>query len=336
MKRRNAALEGLRGFLATAVALYHIQRMGATAGWFPEFHEHGVLDQFGVYLVSMFFCISGYLIVQSLVLKSSLADFARNRAIRIYPVFLVLHVLIYIAGPITNYNWMGMLRGRFWLWLGHFVADGLFLPGIFNMNISQKNAWSLSYEALFYVVAGLIFFAARHRLRWMIWLFVGLSVLAVVYRPLCIYFVVGYLAYLLEKRGVNQASWLGAASVPCFIAGAIGFPVSPLIAVPFVGIVFYGVVVEAGPFTHFLKLPIMKFLGKISFSLYLIHPFVFAAVRAAFSRLPGNGSTLQKVAFVALSLTMAIPVSYCSYLLIEQKFTRWLIGKRDNDRLQST
>ena len=54
--------------------------------------------------VELFFMISGFLIPASLVRHGSFWKFIRDRVMRIMPVFGVLHLLLFIVGPIVGYK----------------------------------------------------------------------------------------------------------------------------------------------------------------------------------------------------------------------------------------
>ena len=111
--------------------------------------------------VELFFTISGYLISGSLVRHGKAKTFLIDRAVRIYPVFLVIHVIVFLTGPLIGYKWMVGLTPVQWTF--DFISNALFLPGIFNLPLAQLSAWSLSYEALFYLITAAAFIGFRTR-----------------------------------------------------------------------------------------------------------------------------------------------------------------------------
>jgi peptidoglycan/LPS O-acetylase OafA/YrhL len=91
----NQSIQGLRGAAALSVMLVHVHFMAANAG-LTHLVEAPWIDDIGPYAVMLFFCISRY---------------ARNRFARIYPLFLILHLIVFSVGPAMNYEWMAQLRG---------------------------------------------------------------------------------------------------------------------------------------------------------------------------------------------------------------------------------
>lgn len=101
--------------------------------------------------VELFFLISGYLIAGSLVRHGDATRFLVQRLVRIYPAFLVPHLLIFMVGPWVGYGWMAEvdLLG----WVAHFFSNLLLLPGLFPLPIANIVAWTLSLEMAFYFLA---------------------------------------------------------------------------------------------------------------------------------------------------------------------------------------
>lgn len=75
------------------------------------------------------------------------------------------------------------------------------------------------------------------------------------------------------------------------------------------------------------------FLGAISYSLYLVHPFVVSRLYGAFARLyAALPEGAAYAACLALSLTLAIPAAWLTYRFVEQPGIRW--GRRAFERLR--
>ena len=60
--------------------------------------------------VELFFMISGFLIPASLVRHASVGKFFYDRALRILPVFVVLHLVLFVAGPGPLAHAIGILN----------------------------------------------------------------------------------------------------------------------------------------------------------------------------------------------------------------------------------
>ena len=137
----------------------------------------------------------------------------------------------------------------------------------------------MSYEAAFYGISCMLFFAAarrdRGRLR-LLSLLAGLSasIGMLVYHPSAAYFLVGVGLFLIGRLfGVPGAAprvpayasalFLGIA----FYSHANGWQAASLmLSVPF----FATVVYETGWFAHLLRTRPLVYLGRVSYSLYLV------------------------------------------------------------------
>ena len=284
----------------------------------------------------LFFCISGYLIVSTLVKHGDVKRFAINRIARIYPLFLILHLIMFTAGPLAGYEWMGDLRHDPLAYAGHFLSNLFFLPGMVDLPIAQKNAWSLSYEAAFYIVAG-ICFTGIHRWRETSGRIIAVlgaacAAAALIYYPTTIFFAAGTLAWWLEKRG--RLSWpnTGPLSLVCVLAGLVTFSqgqvwLTALLVLPF----FCDVVRQQGWVSRFFQLPPVVWLGMVSYSLYLTHPFILSPLqRIAMKLAPTLGNTTAYVLFLVSAGTLALVAAAVSYALIEVRLTRRLLPPRSS------
>jgi len=151
-----------RLLLAILVLVSHV-------GWFYG-RDNIQIRGLGVYAVSVFFGISGFLIFQSATSATVFFQFAMNRVRRIYPAFvavLVITALIYYplyvvvqSGPVSGINLIELARYVAENISLHVVkdsiTDSLSLSETTNWNPSL---WTLEYELLFYFVT---FFVSRN------------------------------------------------------------------------------------------------------------------------------------------------------------------------------
>ena len=331
---RNRAIEGLRGFSAMLVLLYHAYQMSVNGGYFEAITTPwfvSALGKVGHYGVMLFFFISGYLIVKSLVDHADVLAFLKNRAIRIYPAFLVLHVVIFVAGPWAGYRWLSTLDDPV-RYLLHFASNALFLPGILDLPLAQKNAWSLSYEAAFYLAASL-FYASWSMRRTRPVTGAALAAVALAgsavilcVRPYASFFLVGILAY---GTTATVGPWMAhrsrhAAGLVFLLASFVCFDVSLLGSMLFGFAFFTTVVHEVGWFTALLRTRALQHLGRISYSLYLVHPFVLDPLRRVVRSLSHEPSGWWLLTFVAAGTALSIVVAGLSYRYLEGTLGRML------------
>jgi peptidoglycan/LPS O-acetylase OafA/YrhL len=140
-----------RFVLATAVVFSH------------SFHVLGNRSvPVGVIAVTGFFGISGVLVTQSWLARRSLVDFARKRALRIYPAFAAVCLFDHlVVAPVAS--------GEGWAYLGRIdpgrVAREIValrhheIPGLFEdlpVDAVNGSLWTIPYEAACYVGLALI------------------------------------------------------------------------------------------------------------------------------------------------------------------------------------
>ena len=101
--------------------------------------------------VELFFMISGFLIPASLVRHGSLARFFFDRVLRIMPVFLVLHVALFVIGPIVGYKFFRGIDVGSYLGIYFYlrVIRTMFMSG--DVAVAGQRApdrWSFSASAV--------------------------------------------------------------------------------------------------------------------------------------------------------------------------------------------
>ena len=325
-----AAIQGLRGLAALSVLLVHLYLMPKAAGLWPS----GVPEWFTLVLgtggrgVEVFFVISGYLIPASLRRHRSVGRFFVERVMRIMPLYVVLHLIVFLVGPWLAYKFLAGMTP-----LGYatsFVANLLFLAPLVDLPLAQQNAWSLTYEAVFYVWTAAAFLASRNRRNRiaLLPLVFGAAILMWVFPPAS-YFAVGVaFAFLDPPRRIGRGAGLalGVASLAAMY-GLCEY-VSVFAGLPFAAILFMLVLDPGDGFATLLRGRALQYLGRVSYSLYLVHPFVLFAILLAVKRLAPPEAWLWLVGpmiFVVGGIASAL-VAGLVYALVEVRLRRWLEG----------
>jgi len=313
---------------------------------------HFGLPAFGGYVgVDVFFVISGYVITLSLLGdlvagKFSILAFYERRVRRIFPALIFTFILCWLAA------WLLFLPADFVDFSNSLLSSATFVSNIYfwkNSGYFDTSAqlrpllhtWSLSVEAQFYVFMPIAVYLTHRflRARWLL-AFVpvllasfALSAFATYTAPTANFFVLptrawelllGALlvfAHLPAARGrIAEALALCGAALIAFAivaySDATPFPGVSALA-PCVGAVL---LIYAG--THaqtsvgrLLTLPPIVFIGKISYSLYLVHWSIIVFTRHATLREPTD---LQIVLIAVASFALAT----FSWAVIERPF-RW-------------
>ena len=132
-------LDYLRGLAAFGIMIYHY------LSWtYGHFSTDSIIDRTGVYGVAIFYVLSGLTLFhvyhkKMLPSKRDLADFFRKRAFRILPLFWLVTISpIVKSGKVPDLTYLGLnLTGLF----GFFAWDKYLATG----------AWSIGNELVFYV-----------------------------------------------------------------------------------------------------------------------------------------------------------------------------------------
>jgi peptidoglycan/LPS O-acetylase OafA/YrhL len=334
---KNLTIHGLRGLAAILVVFYHIYGMAYIGGFFRERTVEGafrIYHNFGPMGVNIFFMISGFLIIGSLSRHVEIKKFMINRIIRIYPVFLCLHLVVFLFGPFINYEWLGNVNLREYI-LG-FISNIFLLPGMFDLPIAQKNAWSLSYEFTFYIVSSMFFFvifkAKNNILRVSGIIILSFISLTIIYNHhTAVFFALGALVYYsynhINFRYVYKRYYALNGVILLTLTFLLydsnnNLAILPLI---FSTLLFWVAVNEEGLLSNILRNKVFQYLGTISYSLYLIHPFAMFPLKVIFSsgKMKNliNNEYLSIILFGIASLILAIIAAHISHRLIEVWFT---------------
>lgn len=346
MTKINKSLNGFRGFAALGVVVFHLWSGAADGGFFPSALEGAVRDA-GLSLifgVELFFMISGYLITKSLLRHADVRSFLRDRLIRIYPAFLPLITLLFAAGPAIGYDYfdgVGPLE-----WTGLFIANVLFLPGLFPVPAALLVAWTLSFEAAFYLYCSAIYTLSRRvrRPALIVVLLLSTAFFIAVF-PRTLFFAIGAVIFFYQEPLRRHAKWLGTLSpvfVVLFFALLLFFHGAAYFSVPSLGwaqiepalrdqpavyllaalagaITLLLVVDERGVFAALLRTGVMQWLGMVSYSLYLWHtPIMFVTKKVSTRVFAQAGDWPAFLFFCGSSLAIALPTAWLSYRLLER------------------
>ncbi|MGZ3458526.1 MAG: acyltransferase family protein [Archangium sp.] len=337
--RRLPGLDGLRALSISLVVLYHARYTED----FPALELLKKISQTGVVGVQIFFVISGFLITWLLLGEEektgriSLKGFYSRRALRILPP-----AFVYLAavGVMANLRAIPVTHREL-------LASTLFFR---NLSLGDsgytKHYWSLSLEEQFYLVWPLLLLWLPRRAR--LWAIAGLICAEPVWRQLNIWrhtaadvnwqrtdlrysgLLVGALLALVLAEPRLKAKLdrllvfgpgvfaVAAAALVALLALPLDsqpkvFRVDPELMQALTIVVLVAVLVEGrgGVFSSLFELAPIRWLGRLSYSLYLWQQmFCFQSTGPWFEHFPMN--VLAALAFAA-----------ASYYLIEQPILRW-------------
>lgn len=315
------SLDGLRGLAIALVLLHHCEPRLQPLGL-------GTVAAWGWMGVNLFFVLSGFLITGILLDERGQPHLFRNfyarRGLRIWPLYFLVVPLVYFTfGP--HATWNGSQPG--WLYL-FFYVQNLF-PGL---NGALYPTWSLAIEEQFYLVwAPLVRFLPKWLLAAVLLLVLasGTGVrgsLAGALPPIhTLYHLDGLAAGCLAAWAVR--SWHGTAArwrIAGWLATGAGLAGTlsasffrPALLNTFLAMGFAGVLVLAAtaPAAAGLTWRPLRFLGKISYGVYLTHMPAFVllgGVDVYLDRIHAGaaGDLLIVVMRLAVSLALATLLWY--------------------------
>jgi peptidoglycan/LPS O-acetylase OafA/YrhL len=214
----NNAVHALRALAVLMVFAVHLLDSFSTY-FFPACEALNAampfIKRFGTFGVELFFVISGFVIMNS-VRKYGLREFLLRRLIRIYPLFAFFTVAFLVLSWITNVHSGSTVETAF--------LNLTFLNIYFGTPALSPNAWSLTFEANFYIFAGVACFVLRERLIGVIILLLfGMTAFLIMF-PIATYFVVGCLLYAareLQPSSLPRSLQIAVLAVWCALAATI-------------------------------------------------------------------------------------------------------------------
>ena len=318
---RIAGLDVLRGFAAVAVMLHHHAQYYDVLypGRVPLPIDLGP----GHFGVELFFIISGFVILMTIERKKRIREFAASRVARLMPAFLAA---LLIATAIRSLWPVPMLDTPT---LPQFLANLTMAPSLFGQTGMDMPYWTLTYELIFYLGMALILaLGLVRRVEWLGLLAVAVSAVLIVtidvklHNRLSILLLVYYsnfflIGICLYRIHAGQARWITWLSLACAIGvtalggGERSFDTPGTIYLPltiaFTGLVWFAV----GPHGKWLAWRPLIFVGKISYSLYLVHVVLgFAVIRWTMAL---GWSTLAGV--IAAGITCMIVATLMHYFI---------------------
>lgn len=323
------ALDGLRALAILMVLVFHwFQLAPPPAGVARFLWRASVAGQTGV---DLFFVLSGFLITRNLLAERHTERYFRNfygrRVLRIFPLYYAYLVVWLLATPITS---KGAANAA---WFLTYLQN---VPLTFGWPLhGPTHFWSLAVEEHFYLVwpALLLAFSARRIPR----LALALIAVAIASRLLLIsggfsefYFTlcradslaVGAAIAGMEAEGVAlerlRSGMMAAVAVATLVAVELFVPIAvkrsltyTLVALVYASSIVWCVTQARA--TRVLTFRPLRFIGRISYGVYVLHPLIFDRVSA----LLGWGTA---AAFAAFTLTIAAAAA--SFYCFERPFLR--------------
>ena len=334
---RYVFVDGLRGLAALAVLGHHLLErtvLGATLGKvLPE--PLTFLCHHGAHGVQVFFVISGFVIAHSLrhvePTAGAVGNFILRRQLRLDPPYWAALAVVFACTVLESH--LPGLAPRTLPTAGNVLANMSYLHNILGVAHMLDVAWTLCLEIQFYLVFILILACSRALAGGVTVGPVPLSAVALVaglglfslhdkvtvidnppwFVPFWFYFAAGVLCYW-QLRG-RLVGWVFPGFVGALAVALCLHPAIPP-AVGLTTVLTLYLVGRAGRLTHWLGGPALTYLGRISYSLYLIHLPVLLVVLPAGYKLTGENRGAAVLWFVLAALA-SLGAAHLLHVLVE-------------------
>ncbi len=312
-QREIPSLFGLRGLAAIAIVIWHYLDPLKLQYLFP-----------GPYAVTLFFELSGLLITWLLLQEMertgsvNMRQFYSRRALRLFPAFYVIWAICRLAGPFAG-------RWFYFFYLGDYYTATTKVYGV------MTHAWSLGVEEKFYLLWPMLLLRVKR--SHLIKASVGVLIFEPVYRLILVSLgyrrytwfafdthldaiVLGCLIAMLAKQGWRAPRWFNhpltpvGALVGVFLFQNVSDLVTYLLAVLLISVICRPPLI--------LNNRIVRYLGLISYSLYLSHVYATAAWRWLFASTVSHSVAIVLTSQVAL----AVAVASALHFAVERPFLR--------------
>jgi peptidoglycan/LPS O-acetylase OafA/YrhL len=311
----------MRGIAASSVMMCHLTY--ANENFRAKLPSFSSLFSYGHLGVWMFFVISGFVIPFAMKglgyrFPASAWPFFLRRIVRLEPPYIIsvflAFALAYVAARTPGY------RGApFSLDLQTFLVQFVYLAPWFHRPWINVVAWTLAIEFQYYIlmlfIGPLLVSGSRYKLVLLFAFVVASSLLIKDERAVFRYlpcFGLGFASLLYYEKRLNFVSFCGLIVALGVLTSYNVNIAAAVVAVGSVALIFL-------PIRK--PVPILSFLGTISYSLYLVHPLIGGKLVNLTTRLPAIGwlQLLGLVGAVAASLGTA----YALWWLVEKPST-WL------------
>ena len=345
--RFNVTLNGYRGLCALLVFGFHIGSAGVMPWPGGSVARDAVTFVWTslTYGVEMFFMISGYVILGSLLRHATIGGFLKDRFIRIYCAWLPALLAVTAVCVLLQMKAFAdttPLEGS-----AIFLANLALLPPLAPLPMIHQVSWSLTYEWVFYLLAAAGVLLLRHRIRrrlavaaWIV-----LSTLFICLFPRALFFLAGVIVFVHRDWFASHQRWLRTPLLSMLVfllawryTGIYkahlndtmldwlldGRWIAALLAFVAALHMFASVCTDASRQFAFLTSRAFQFLGTISYSFYLWHSLVMSVTKRVIAPLivPEYGAAVGLVIFAFASFLIALPVSWASWRLFEVGLAR--------------
>ena len=300
------SIQYLRGLAALGVVFCHY---GSGLTDYPKLSSFFNFGQTGV---DVFFLISGFIIVYSLVKSDYHTDqffrFLLKRSIRIDPSYIVTILLTVIFFSALSFS-----KGEHVVFIpGQFIAHIFYFVPFSGYPFYNHVFWTLCVEFQFYLIIGLLYFLSDSGIYKTAFLIV-FALSCLIPLPKAYYVVFTYAPIFALGISLVQfyQNWhwkniVLPLLIACFIGYRFGLSILALLVISSFIVLYFKTSVKP-----------LIFLGDISYSLYLIHSLVMILF-VGFGKRHHFDFEHYQLFWLLLEVSIAVLCAYLFYILIEK------------------
>ena len=314
-----SGLDLARGLAAIAVAFYHF----TNNGWLPKDHWVTSLGWYGHLGVRAFFVMSGFVVPFAMwrggYTGQAFLSFMGRRLARLYPPYAISVCIMAVTALVVGANTS----------FGALVAHAFYLNDLLGLPWLTEVYWTLAIEVQFYVVIALVWRVVAVGRSWP-FVALGLATALATMLPWADRSLPNYGSYFL--LGIAAFRWhgeIGSRIVNGAVAGLAVFALGREDGVASACAALLPLALLALPVT----VPRWsRFLGDISYSLYLFHLMTGTTFLVALESFPLSPGV--RAALVLVALAISVGTAALAFRWIESPAMRW--AKRFSYRPSAT
>lgn len=350
--QRLDSLDGMRGLLAVYVLLGHMAPFAPLPDWLQAMASHGGAA------VDLFFALSGLVITQSLLrANGEAAPFLIARAARIFPVFLLTFACAVAVAPLSCgfefMPWIGVASSAREIcvstwprsWLPEIIAHLTMTHGLFPNAVLPDAwisflgaAWSLSAEWQFYILA----LGMPRRQRWLCWALLALAAAGAAWHLAgpgawqfsraflpnkAQFFALGVASVAVVR--LEKGAWLAYGLILagtmgiCATQGTFGKLLPPIVWTVLMIVHTLPAAELAKPVKAMLGSGVARYLGSISYCLYLVNEPIHKLAGPAVGWLAGGDGRLFTLIWLPVAGGLPVVAAAWLHIYLEAPALRW-------------
>jgi len=336
-------LNGIRAIAALSILSFHLNGQLNT----PYFN---LLERWN-YGVTFFFALSGFLITYLLLIEKkqkytvSTKQFFLNRVYRILPLYFFYFTFIFVYQFYSDKN---LINCNYLYYLFFFANVPFLLDKAANL---LGHYWSLGTEEQFYILWPYILNKSKRILHFFIIAWIIFTLIKLIARgidsryniPLLTSFfqtfafdnmligAIGAYLFVNKKSLIEKyffSFWVQLILLVIFcLLFASKFHIASIVDNQIVSIATVLLIfnTSSNPKTIFkLENPILVLIGKISFGIYIYHPFIIHIILPLILKKVDYTNTIYHTAFVYfMSTCLTLVVSWISFVTLEKYFLKF-------------